>query len=32
VSSVELIKIEETLLDINWVNTMHEELNNFTTK
>ena len=30
VSSVEPKKIEEALKDVDWVNTMHEELNNFT--
>jgi len=30
VSSIELKKIEETLIDVDWVNAMHEELNNFT--
>jgi hypothetical protein len=29
VSSIELKKIEEALKDVDWVNTMHEELNNF---
>jgi len=30
VSSIEPKKIEEALRDVNWVNAMHEELNNFT--
>jgi hypothetical protein len=30
VSSIEPKKIDETLLDVDWVNAMHEELNNFT--
>jgi hypothetical protein len=30
VSSIEPKKIDETLLDVYWVNVMHEELNNFT--
>ena len=30
VSSIELKKIDEALKDIDWVNAMHEELNNFT--
>ena len=30
VSSIEPTKIEEALQDIDWVNAMHEELNNFT--
>ena len=30
VSSIEPKKIEETLKDVDWVNAMHEELNNFT--
>jgi hypothetical protein len=29
VSSIELKKIDETLKDVDWVNAMHEELNNF---
>ena len=29
-SSIELKKIDEALKDIDWVNAMHEELNNFT--
>jgi hypothetical protein len=29
VSSVEPKKIDEALLDVDWVNDMHEELNNF---
>jgi hypothetical protein len=29
-SSVEPKKIDEALLDVDWVNAMHEELNNFT--
>ena len=29
VSSIEPTKIEEALQDVNWVNAMHEELNNF---
>jgi hypothetical protein len=29
VSSIELKKIDEALKDIDWVNAMHEELNNF---
>jgi hypothetical protein len=29
VSSVEPKKIDEALLDADWVNDMHEELNNF---
>ena len=31
VSSIEPKKIEEALKDIDWVNAMHEELNNFAT-
>ena len=30
VSSIESKKIEEALKDVDWVNAMHEELNNFT--
>ena len=30
VSSIEAKKIDEALKDIDWVNAMHEELNNFT--
>ena len=30
VSSIEPKKIEETLKNVDWVNAMHEELNNFT--
>jgi hypothetical protein len=30
VSSIEPKKIDEALKDVNWVNYMHEELNNFT--
>jgi hypothetical protein len=30
VSSIEPKKIEEALKDVDWLNTMHEELNNFT--
>jgi hypothetical protein len=30
VSSIEPKKIDEALLGVDWVNTMHEELNNFT--
>ena len=30
VSSIEPNKIEEALMDVDWVNAMHEELNNFT--
>jgi hypothetical protein len=29
VSSIEPKKIEEALKDVDWINTMHEELNNF---
>jgi hypothetical protein len=29
VSSIESKKIDEALKDIDWVNVMHEELNNF---
>ena len=29
-SSIELKKIDEALKDVDWVNAMHEELNNFT--
>ena len=29
VSSIEPKKIEEALKDVDWVNAMHEELNNF---
>ena len=29
VSSIEPKKIDETLKDVDWVNVMHEELNNF---
>ena len=29
-SSIEPKKIEEALMDVDWVNAMHEELNNFT--
>jgi hypothetical protein len=29
VSSIEPKKIEEALMDVDWVNAMHEELNNF---
>jgi hypothetical protein len=31
VSSIETKKIDEALKDVDWVNAMHEELNNFTT-
>jgi hypothetical protein len=30
VSFIEPKKIEEALIDIDWVNVMHKELNNFT--
>jgi hypothetical protein len=30
VSSIEPKKIDEALKDVDWVNTMHEELNSFT--
>jgi hypothetical protein len=30
ISSIELKKIDEALMDVDWVNAMHEELNNFT--
>jgi hypothetical protein len=30
VSFIEPKKIDEALLDVDWVNAMHEELNNFT--
>jgi hypothetical protein len=30
VSFIELKKIKEALRDVDWVNAMHEELNNFT--
>jgi hypothetical protein len=30
VSSIEPKKIDEALLYVDWVNVMHEELNNFT--
>ena len=30
VSSIESKKIDEALKDVDWVNAMHEELNNFT--
>jgi hypothetical protein len=30
VSSIEPKKIDEALKDVDWVNAMHEELNNFT--
>ena len=30
VSSIESKKIDEALFDVDWMNTMHEELNNFT--
>jgi hypothetical protein len=29
VSSIEPKKIDEALMDVDWVNTMHKELNNF---
>ena len=29
-SSIEPKKIEEALMDVDWLNAMHEELNNFT--
>ena len=29
-SSIEPKKIDEALLDVDWVNAIHEELNNFT--
>jgi hypothetical protein len=29
VSSIEAKKIDKTLKDVDWVNAMHEELNNF---
>jgi hypothetical protein len=31
VSSIEPKNIDEALKDIDWINAMHEELNNFTT-
>ncbi|WP_156855049.1 hypothetical protein, partial [Aeromonas jandaei] len=30
VSSIEPTKIDEALMDVDWVNAMHEEVNNFT--
>jgi hypothetical protein len=30
VLSIEPKKIEEALIDVDWMNAMHEELNNFT--
>ena len=30
VSSIEPKKIDEALKDVDWINAMHEELNNFT--
>ena len=30
VSFIEPKKIDEALMDVDWVNAMHEELNNFT--
>jgi hypothetical protein len=30
VSCIEPNRVDEALLDVNWVNAMHEELNNFT--
>ena len=30
VSSIEPKKIDEALRDVDWINAMHEELNNFT--
>ena len=30
VSSIKPNKIDEALLDVDWVNAMHEEINNFT--
>jgi hypothetical protein len=30
VSSIKPKRIDEALLDVDWVNAMHEELNNFT--
>ena len=30
VSSIEPTKIEKALQDVDWINAMHEELNNFT--
>jgi nicotinamide mononucleotide adenylyltransferase len=30
VSSIETKKIDEALKDVDWVNAVHEELNNFT--
>ena len=30
VSSIEPKKIDQAFLDVDWVNAMHEELNNFT--
>ena len=32
VSSIEPNKIDKALKDVDWVNAMHEELNNFTRK
>jgi hypothetical protein len=32
VSSIEPKKIDKALKDVDWVNAMHEELNNFTRK
>jgi hypothetical protein len=29
VSSIEPMKVDEALKDVDWVNAMHEELNNF---
>jgi hypothetical protein len=31
VSSIEPKKIDEALKDVDWINAMHEELNNLTT-
>jgi hypothetical protein len=30
VSSIEPTRIDEALEDVDWINAMHEELNNFT--
>ena len=30
IPSIEPNKIEEALMDVDWANAMHEELNNFT--
>jgi hypothetical protein len=30
VSPIKPTRVEQTLMDVNWINAMHEKLNNFT--